>query len=114
MAVSTPSYPLAVGRGHGIAVARARHALRSVLLIVARSIAIFIPVFFLATFVTFLLRSISGLSPARIQLGENATPEAIHRVEAQWGLDRPFFAQYWSWLSGVLHGNLGRSWSNNV
>jgi peptide/nickel transport system permease protein len=35
----------------------------------------------------------------------------IHRVEASFGLDRPFLAQYGSWLSGLLHGNLGRSWS---
>jgi peptide/nickel transport system permease protein len=67
-----------------------------------------------ATFATFLLRSLSGLNPARIQLGQSATPLEIHRIEASYGLNRPFFAQYWSWLNGVLHGNLGRSWSNNV
>ena len=30
-------------------------------------------------------------------------------MEAQWGLDKPFFAQYWDWFSGVLHGDFGRS-----
>ena len=77
-----------------------------------RTIAIFVPVFFVATFATFLLRAMSGLDPARIQLGQNATPLEIHRIEASYGLDRPFFTQYWSWLTGLLHGNLGRSWSN--
>jgi peptide/nickel transport system permease protein len=77
----------------------------------ARSIAIFVPVFFLATFATFLLRAMTGLNPARIQLGEDATPLEISRLEASFGLNRPFFAQYWSWLTGLLHGNLGRSWS---
>ncbi|MET9047099.1 ABC transporter permease [Streptomyces sp. NPDC004362] len=85
-----------------------------VLAVLVRSIAIFVPVFLVATFVTFALRSLSGLSPARIQLGEDATPEAIHRVEAQWGLDKPFFAQYWDWFSGVLHGQLGASWTNGA
>jgi peptide/nickel transport system permease protein len=53
----------------------------------------------------------TGLNPARIQLGEDATPLEISRLEASFGLNRPFFAQYWSWLTGLLHGNLGRSWS---
>ncbi|MER6518430.1 ABC transporter permease [Streptomyces sp. NPDC001553] len=93
---------------------RVRHAAVRVLAAVARSVAIFVPVFLVATFVTFSLRSMSGLSPARIQLGEEATPEAIHRVEAQWGLDQPFLVQYWDWFSGVLHGRLGTSWANGA
>ena len=114
MAVSTPVYAPDVVRGRGVAVARVQHAARGALATLARSIAIFVPVFFVATFATFLLRALSGLDPARIQLGQSATPEEIHRLEQSYGLDRPFFAQYWSWLNGVLHGNLGRSWSDNV
>ncbi|WP_443059416.1 ABC transporter permease [Streptomyces sp. NBC_00435] len=93
---------------------RVRHTAVRVLAALARSAAIFVPVFLVATFVTFSLRSMSGLSPARIQLGEDATPEAIHRVEAQWGLDKPFLVQYWDWFSGVLHGRLGTSWANGA
>ncbi|GAB6903265.1 ABC transporter permease [Kineosporia succinea] len=87
---------------------------KRILLTLARSVAIFVPVFLVATFVTFALRAISGLSPARMQLGEQATPDAIARIEQQWGLDRPFLAQYWSWLTGMLRGDLGASWSNGV
>ncbi|WP_329390499.1 ABC transporter permease [Streptomyces sp. NBC_01716] len=101
-------------RPHEVAAARTRHALHRVVGVVARSVAIFVPVFLVATFVTFALRSLSGLSPARIQLGEEATPEAIARVEAQWGLDRPFLVQYGDWLGGVLHGELGTSWTNGA
>jgi peptide/nickel transport system permease protein len=97
-----------------VAAARARHALGRFLAALARSAAIFVPVFLVATFVTFALRSLSGLSPARIQLGEDATPEAIHRVEAQWGLDRPFLVQYGHWFGDLLHGNLGASWSSGA
>jgi peptide/nickel transport system permease protein len=71
-------------------------------------------VFLVATFVTFALRALSGLSPARIQLGEQATPEAIQKIESQWGLDQPFLVQYADWLGGVLHGQLGRSWVNGA
>ncbi|MBI0378991.1 ABC transporter permease [Streptomyces albiflaviniger] len=98
----------------GVAATRTRRALGRVLVTLVRSVAIFVPVFLVATFVTFALRSLSGLSPARIQLGEQATPAAIARVEAQWGLDRPFLVQYWDWFTGVLHGQLGASWTNGA
>ncbi|GGY09064.1 ABC transporter permease [Streptomyces minutiscleroticus] len=91
-----------------------RHTPVRVLATLARSVVVFVPVFLVATFVTFALRSMSGLSPARIQLGEEATPEAIARVEAQWGLDRPFLVQYWDWFGGVLQGQLGASWTNGA
>lgn len=112
MAVSNAAHPTPVEGGHGVTLARARHAGHSLLRNLARTIAIFVPVFFVATFATFLLRSLSGLNPARVQLGEDATPLEINRIEASYGLDHPFLSQYWSWLTGVLHGNLGRSWSN--
>ncbi|SNQ48941.1 ABC-type transporter, integral membrane subunit [Frankia canadensis] len=123
MAVSTADPPVAaVGpagpagpvRSGRVAAIGARRAAGRVLAALARSIAIVVPVFVVATFITFSLRSLSGLSPAHIQLGESATPEAVHRVEASWGLDRPFLAQYWSWFSGILHGQLGRSWANGA
>lgn len=112
--MTTTALPAAAARRRGVAPARVRHAAGRVLAALARSAAIFVPVFLVATFVTFSLRSMSGLSPARIQLGEDATPEAIHRVEAQWGLDDPFLVQYWDWFSGVLHGRLGTSWANGA
>jgi peptide/nickel transport system permease protein len=111
---TTLAPPAAPARRRGPTAARARHALGRVLATLARSAAIFVPVFLVATFVTFALRSLSGLSPARIQLGEDATPEAIHRVEAQWGLDRPFLVQYGHWFGGLLHGDLGTSWTNGA
>ena len=54
--------------GHGRTASRAR---------LGRTLAVFVPVFFLGTFITFALRSLSGLSPAHLQLGESATPEKV-------------------------------------
>ncbi|RLK58597.1 ABC transporter permease [Actinokineospora cianjurensis] len=100
--------------GRTVTAVRARQAGWRVLTTLGRSVAIFVPVFFVATFVTFALRSLSGLSPARLQLGESATPEAIHNIESQWGLDRPFLVQYWDWFTDVLHGQFGTSWVNGA
>ncbi|MFE3826571.1 ABC transporter permease [Streptomyces sp. NPDC059092] len=112
--MTTTAPAVTPARRRGVAATRARHAPGRVLGVLARSVAIFVPVFLVATFVTFALRSLSGLSPARIQLGEQATPEAIGRIEAQWGLDKPFLTQYWHWFTDVLHGQLGVSWVNGA
>jgi len=85
---------------------------RRVLLSVLRLLSIFVPVFLLGTFLTFLLGHLSGLSPAHLQLGESATPQAVAALEHEWGLDRPFLVQYLDWFSGILHGDFGDSWAN--
>ena len=41
-----------------------------------------------------------------------ATPARLHALEQQLGLNRPAIEQYWTWLTGVLHGNFGKSLAN--
>ncbi|WP_121841719.1 ABC transporter permease [Streptomyces sp. S5] len=110
----TTTAPPAPGWHRGVTGTRARRTVARGVAIVGRSVAVFVPVFLVATFVTFALRSLSGLSPARIQLGESATPQAVAQVEAEWGLDRPFLVQYGDWFAGVLRGDLGTSWTNGA
>jgi peptide/nickel transport system permease protein len=90
----------------------ARHRVQRALIVVGRLLLAFIPVFVLGTFFTFLLGAVSNLNPATIQLGEAATPQAVQALNKQWGLNRPFFVQYFDWLGHVLTGNLGNSWIN--
>jgi peptide/nickel transport system permease protein len=42
-------------------------------------------------------------------VGENATPEQIEATRHRLGLDRPVFAQYWSWLDSAVRGDFGTS-----
>lgn len=88
--------------------------LRRVGLAVLRPFLIFIPVFVFGTFITFLLGTISGLNPAYVQLGDAATPEAVARLNHQYGLDRPFLVQYWGWFTNLLHGSFGVSWVDGL
>src|SRR5262245_16277912 len=37
------------------------------------------------------------------------TPEILARARQELGLERPFLAQYRTWIAGALHGDLGRS-----
>jgi peptide/nickel transport system permease protein len=45
-------------------------------------------------------------------LGRTATAEQKAIYTRELGLDRPLYSQYWSWFSGVLQGDLGRSVAN--
>jgi peptide/nickel transport system permease protein len=105
--------PTATNAGRVPATARpARYRAHRALIAAGRLLVAFVPVFVLGTFFTFLLGTVSGLNPAAIQLGEAATPQAVHALNRQWGLDRPFFVQYFDWFGHVLAGNLGNSWEN--
>jgi peptide/nickel transport system permease protein len=48
--------------------------------------------------------------PARAILGPLADPSAVRALDHQLGVDRPLVVQYWSWISGLVHGNFGESY----
>ncbi len=54
------------------------------------------------------VRALPG-GPAVALLGERATPEAVARVNALYGFDRPVWEQYLAYLARVLQGDLGTS-----
>ncbi|HEX7352691.1 ABC transporter permease [Brachybacterium sp.] len=47
--------------------------------------------------------------PARAILGQQATPERIAALHQQMHLDQPAWQRYFSWLGGLLTGDLGTS-----
>ncbi|QKJ20616.1 ABC transporter permease [Microbacterium hominis] len=65
---------------------------------------------FVISLITFALLYLGGGDIARRILGENATAETVARRTEELGLNRPFFVQYWDWLTSALTGDLGRSW----
>ena len=69
--------------------------------------AIFV-MWMVATTVFVGLRSVPG-GPVRAMLGQEATPQAVARLQADLGLDQPLHVQYVDWLGGMLTGDFGRS-----
>lgn len=68
-----------------------------------------IPVLLGMTFIVFMLiRAIPG-NPAKVILGQQATKEAVEALNASLGLDKPWYTQYFSYLSGIFQGDLGVS-----
>src|SRR5471032_857291 len=39
-----------------------------------------------------------------------ASPKQLAAIRHQLHFDRPFLVQYWQWLSGLFHGNLGNQY----
>ena len=49
-------------------------------------------------------------NPARSILGPLAAESAVRALDHQLGVDRPLLDQYWGWIGGMLHGNMGESY----
>jgi peptide/nickel transport system permease protein len=80
--------------------------------LVGRRLLTAIPVLLGVTFLTFVVMNLIPGNPAQLILGVNASPGAVAKLDHQLGLDHPFWDRYWIWLDGLLHGNLGISYSN--
>ncbi|MFI5910100.1 ABC transporter permease [Dactylosporangium sp. NPDC051541] len=72
----------------------------SILMLVAASILIFV-----------VLRALPG-DPVLTRLAgsQGVDQNSIQRLRAEAGLDRPLIAQYFGWVTGILHGDLGQSY----
>lgn len=69
--------------------------------------------FVLSAFV-FLLFYVTPSDPARIIAGPKATEALMAQITERLGLDRPIIAQYWSFVTGFLQGDLGFSYRSNL
>lgn len=76
---------------------------------IVRRVIFMIPVALLVSFMTFMLIHLVPGDPARVLLGEDATPQAVAALQHQLGLDKPLLQQFGLWLWQGLHGNLGDS-----
>jgi peptide/nickel transport system permease protein len=76
---------------------------------VVRRLVLSIPILLLVSIMVFGLIHLIPGDPARVILGQEATPEAIAGLRRELGLDRPLVVQYLTWLGNVLRGDLGRS-----
>jgi peptide/nickel transport system permease protein len=68
---------------------------------------------FIVSVVFFVLTQVLG-DPARAILGRQSTPESVLAKQQELGLDKPLVTQYWDWLSGLLTGDPGNSYTNGV
>lgn len=77
--------------------------------IIAKRLAMLLFVVFGVTLMTFLLSHIIPGDPARMLVGQRANEETLQQVRHQLGLDQPVWVQYFTYLKGLLAGDLGTS-----
>jgi peptide/nickel transport system permease protein len=64
-----------------------------------------------ASVVIFLVLEILPGNAAQILMGPDAAPEAVAALASKLGLNLPPLERYWQWVSGMLVGDLGISYS---
>ena len=77
---------------------------------VARWLASSLVMLFAITALTFVLASMAPGDAARAILSSQSgsyTAQQYQQMRHALGIDQPLLAQYWHWLDGVAHGNLG-------
>ena len=64
----------------------------------------------LLSLIIFFAGSVLPGNPGRAILGPFASQHAVDALNQTLGVNRPLIAQYWSWATGILHGDLGTSY----
>jgi peptide/nickel transport system permease protein len=64
----------------------------------------------LLSLIIFFAGSVLPGNPGRAILGPFASQHAVDALNQTLGVNRPLIAQYWSWATGILHGDLGISY----
>ncbi len=81
---------------------------------IIRRLILLIPILLGVTLLTFTVSHIIPADVARVFAGgEKANPETIARIRAEMHLDDPLYKQYYYYLNDLIHGNLGKSYSEN-
>lgn len=79
----------------------ARHVIRRLLVLV--------PVMFAVSVLVFGILKLAPGDSASILAGDDATEEDIAFIQERYGLDKPFYVQYGTWIRNAVQGDLGRS-----
>ncbi len=77
---------------------------------VARRLAMLVLTLLVASFAIYASLSVAPGDPLSVLTGgRTLPPEALAVLRARYHLNEPLPAQYWHWLTGALHGDLGSS-----
>ena len=66
---------------------------------------------FVASIVIFGVIEVIPGDPAAFMLGVNARPDTIAALRADMGRDQPLITRYFDWVTGMLQGDFGQSWT---
>ncbi len=76
---------------------------------ILRRLLLFIPVLFGISLAVFGLMHMIPGDAVDLMMGIESNPVLRASLMKQYGLDTPWYVQYWNWISGVMHGDFGVS-----
>jgi peptide/nickel transport system permease protein len=76
---------------------------------VAQRLGALLVTLLVASFLIFGALYLAPGDPATLLAGGRATPQVLEQIRIQNHLDDPVWSRYWTWLTGVMHGDLGQS-----
>ena len=79
----------------------------------ARRMALTLPLLVGVIFLTFLLMNVIPGNPFSGMLVQKQDPAVVARLMESFGLNDPVHVRFWRYLTGILHGDLGVSLSQN-
>jgi peptide/nickel transport system permease protein len=72
-------------------------------------IGLIVPLLIGLSLLVFIIGRVLPGDPAGLAAGPYATAEQRQAIAAEYGLDQPIFVQYWDYITGIMHGDFGRS-----
>lgn len=80
---------------------------------IAKRVLMMIPVLLGITVISFAVMKFAPGDPTSLltDLNPNMNQEAVQRIRAHYGLDQPWFVQYWKWLKNMAMMDFGRSFA---
>lgn len=81
---------------------------------IAKRLVSMIPVLLGVTLIIYLIMSMAPGDPAKVILGEQATPEQIAELREEMGLNDPVLVQYGRYISGLVRGDMGESYNSGL
>lgn len=85
-----------------------------ILSLVARRLVVMLTTLLIVSFIVFSATSLLPGDTATILLGQAATPEAVAGLRTAMHLDDPALLRFIRWLFGLVRGDLGTSYANNM
>jgi len=78
---------------------------------IIRRLLYMVVVLFIMSAIVFSLMNLVTGDPVVMMLGQDADKETIEKIREQLGLNRPIIVQYADWISHVIKGDLGTSYT---
>ncbi|MBC5581563.1 ABC transporter permease [Anaerofilum sp. BX8] len=64
--------------------------------------------------IVFTIMNLTPGNAAQMILGQSASPEQVAKLEAELGLDQPFFVRYFNFWKGAVQGDFGKSYQTSL